>query len=57
MLCIYCGRESGPYDEHEACVEASLALSGDDLEQEPEAAAESGREPLRAQRTGQSRSA
>ena len=25
MICVYCGQPSGEYDEHDACVEASIA--------------------------------
>lgn len=31
--CIYCGKDAGPYDEHEECVELALEGALDDAEE------------------------
>lgn len=34
MRCVYCGQESGEYDEHEECAEAALEAAVDEEDQD-----------------------
>jgi hypothetical protein len=39
VICVYCGRDAGEYDEHEECVERSLSEAvADELKGQAEAA-------------------
>ena len=34
--CIYCGLDSGEFDEHEACVQASMAEAVEEEDEAPD---------------------